>query len=262
MTSTLHWQEPSETLALAANEVHVWRVDLDALAAQAECLTALLSDEEVARATRFRFEHDRRRYTVAHAALRAILSGYLATDPWRLEFRAGTHGKPEMAKPQAMYFNLSHSGSLAIVAVTRIGEVGVDVEQHRPLLDADDIAERYFSLRERASLRRLPEELKQQAFFDGWARKEAYIKARGLGLALALDGFDVSLTPGQPAELQATGDEPSHARRWKLRELPAGDGYSAAVCVDGRGWKLCGFQWREPVSRRPDPVSRMALLAA
>jgi 4'-phosphopantetheinyl transferase len=166
--------------------------------------------------------------------LRAILGRYLGSDPRRLRFHSNHYGKPSLAEPAGwLRFNLSHSGGLALVAVTLDHELGVDVEQVRADLAGLSIAEQFFSPAEVATLRALPEPDRLQAFFNCWTRKEAFVKARGEGLSFPLKRFDVSLAPGEPAALLATHDDPAEAGRWTLHALSPGPGYVAAVAVYG-----------------------------
>jgi 4'-phosphopantetheinyl transferase len=133
---------------------------------------------------------------------------------------------------------------LALYALTRGRALGVDVEYVRDDLAGQEIAERFFSRQEVRALSALPADARTRAFFNCWTRKEAYIKARGEGLSLPLDQFDVSLTPGEPAALLGTRPDPQEAARWLLRELAPARGYVAALAVEGRGWRL--RQWRWP----------------
>jgi 4'-phosphopantetheinyl transferase len=124
--------------------------------------------------------------------------------------------------------------------------VGIDLERIRFDLAVLEIAERFFSRRELAMLRALPTELQREAFYRCWTRKEAYIKARGEGLSLPLDQFDVSLAPGEPAAVLGTQHDPSEASRWSLRELTPAPGYFAALAVEGHDWGLTCWQWPDP----------------
>src|SRR5262249_8152166 len=151
-------------------------------------LVRLLSPAELQRAERHRFLDHRRRYAIGHGALRALLGGYAGVDPTRLAFRAGPRGKPYLEHPHDLYFNLSHSGQLALVAVSR-SEVGVDLEKVRHLESLLDIARRHFSPTEFAVLEGATEDARLDLFYRCWTRKEAYIKAVGEGLAMSLDGF-------------------------------------------------------------------------
>jgi 4'-phosphopantetheinyl transferase len=121
--------------------------------------------------------------------------------------------------------------------------VGIDLEYIRSDLQVEQLAERFFSRREIATLRTLPPEVQRQAFFLCWTRKEAYLKARGEGLSLPLDQFDVSLIPGEPAALLSTQRDPYEVSRWSLQELTPAPGYAAALAVEGHGWGLACWQW-------------------
>ncbi len=184
----------------------------------------ILSDEERARAARFHFDRDRRRFVNCRAKVRTTLGRYLNTDPARIEFRYNEFGKPSA---EGIFFNVSHSHDLALLAISRTREVGVDIERIDASFAHDNIPERFFSPGEVMALRALPEHQQFQAFFACWTRKEAYIKARGMGMALALDSFDVTLTPGEPARfLRGAGD-------WSIESLAPPAGYAAAVVADG-----------------------------
>jgi 4'-phosphopantetheinyl transferase len=164
-------------------------------------------------------------------------------------FCYGAHGKPALAGDtgaDAIRFNAAHSLGVALYAVTRGREVGIDLEHIRFDLAVMEIAERFFSRREVATLRTLPTEAQRQAFFRCWTRKEAYIKARGEGLSLPLDQFDVSLTPAEPAAVLGTQRDPSETARWSLQELPLAPDYVAALAVEGHGWRLACWQWPDP----------------
>ena len=208
-----------------------------------------LAADEQARAERFYFERDREHFIVARGVLRAILAGYLNRVPECLSFCYSSHGKPALAgesDEDAIRFSVSHSHGVALYAVTRGREVGIDLEHIRSDLAVAEIAERFFSRREVEMLRTLPTEDQRQAFFRCWTRKEAYIKARGEGLSLPLDQFDVSLAPGEPAAVLGTQRDPSEASRWSLQELTPGPGYVAALAVEGHGWRLACWQWPDP----------------
>lgn len=239
------WPRIREWPWLPPGEVHVWRCALDPPAAELEQLRALLSPEEAARAARFHFEADRRAFVAARGYLRRLLGGYLGQSPASVELRCGSHGKPEVAGT-AVGFNLSHSGGAALFAFAREADVGVDLERHRADLAQLEIAEHFFSPAEVAALRSVPESGRQEAFFDCWTRKEAFIKALGEGLSHPLDSFDVALLPGEPARLLATRPDPEEASRWTLRSLDVGRGWSAALAVRGGGWKVTCFAGPPP----------------
>jgi 4'-phosphopantetheinyl transferase len=232
--------------SLAADEVHVWRLDLDDAVETA--VRAVLSPDELARAARFHFERDRRRFVSARAALRHILGGYLGLPPARLAFVYSHHGKPSLPAPWSeLRFNLSHSHRIGLCAVTAGHEVGVDVERLRPLEDVEGLAERVFSPRERAALRSLEGGEKLRGFFTGWARKEAFIKALGEGLSHPLDRFDVPLTLGTPTRLERIDGDSVAAERWSLLPVAIDGGYSAAVVIQACNVRLVQRRWPDDV---------------
>lgn len=210
--------------------VDVYTIRLEADAARLDYLWEILSPEERERALRFRFAADRRQSILCRATLRETLSSYLDLKPAAIRFAYNRYGKP-CVRGSEVRFNLSHSGGWAMLAVTRGREVGIDIERIDPRFAEDQIPERFFSPREVAQLRGLPDGEQTAAFFRCWTRKEAYIKARGLGLALALDSFDVSLRPGDPPALQRAGN-------WSLQNLEAPAGYAAAIVAEGAAFTV------------------------
>lgn len=231
---------PVSTLSsLADNDVHVWQVSLQQPVAVVTALHHLLNEDEAQRAARFHFPADQRRFTVGRGLLRLLLGRYLDAQPTQLCFAYNAYGKPQLAvvgEEPALHFNLSHSGEIALYAFARHYHLGIDVEQMRANLEWDALAQHVFSPYEQATLARLPASEQLPAFFRGWTRKEAFIKARGMGLSLPLDQFDVTLTPDEPAQLLATRDDPQEVTRWTLSDLPCPAGYAAALAVGGHGW--------------------------
>jgi 4'-phosphopantetheinyl transferase len=231
--------------ALTANSVHIWRASLGIGPEAAERLARTLSEDETSRADRFILKGDRDSFIASHGMLRELLSLYLGCDPGAVQYVFGQHGKPAVSSPGHVHpvrFNLSHSHGIAVVAIARDRELGVDVEKIRPQLASAAIAERYFSPEEVVELRNLPADQHAEGFFLCWTRKEAYVKALGEGLRLPLDGFSVSLTPGEPAKLQ-THD----TQRWKIQSfepsmLPESR-YVAAVVCEGTDWTAEYLDW-------------------
>src|SRR5438270_8929096 len=181
----LDFRSAPERLTLKREEVHIWRVGLDQHPQTVARLSAVLADDERNRADKLYFEKDRRRFTVARGVLRIILGRYLNTKPEQLGFHYTKFGKPMLANAgvDALRFNVSHSEELAVYAVACGREVGIDIEYLRPDIEAEQIAQQFFSSTEAAMLRSLPGEVRTRAFFNCWTRKEAYIKARGDGLS-------------------------------------------------------------------------------
>jgi len=233
------WKCGPKEPAIWPNEVHVWRARLDV--AWSWTMDEALTLEDRARADRFRFESDRRRFCVARSSLRTILGRYLKTKPGRLQIESGEYGKPLFQNRNAtlgLRFNLSHSHQLALIAITRDREVGVDVEYIRGDFVTDEVAGHFFSAGEVKQLRSVPDELKTRAFFDCWTRKEAYIKARGEGIYCPLDQFEVSLVPGERPRLLESRVESGESERWSFEELRPGAGYAATVAVEGQSSRL------------------------
>jgi len=241
------WSSPPKPLSLGSDEVHVWRAPLDLPPLLVESLKRTLSADEKARAEGFHFQKHRDQFIAARGILKTILGHYLNQEPSQLRFCYGPYGKPSLATASGgnlLRFNMSHSHGLALYAVTCGRELGVDLEFLCTDFAMEDIAKRFFSPREIAALRALPTNMRLDGFFNCWTRKEAYIKARGEGLTLRLDQFEVSLVPGDPPTLNTKGD-PQEASRWSLLKLDPGLGYVAALSVEGHDFQLKCWLWPE-----------------
>ena len=184
----------------------LWQVDLDEPPAPAAL--ALLSDDERARARRFVFERDARRFTAAHAALWSLLVQQTGLPRASLGLVSGPFGKPALDGIDSLHFNLSHSHGVGLIALSRTAEVGVDVEVLRPMPDALALAQAHFTRDECAALAALPAALRDRAFLTCWTRKEACLKALGVGLQLAPESFEVGLAPVARTVRLATPDGP------------------------------------------------------
>jgi len=212
--------------------VRVWHWPLDVSALEVADLGKVLSPDELERAERYRFERHRNEFISTRAVLRMVLASYTAQLAGSLSFDYSAQGKPALKNgPPDLRFNVSHTEGLAVLAVVRDREIGVDAEKIRPQPDAQKLAKRFFSVREQRFLEKLSGDELQRAFFRCWTRKEAYIKAKGEGLSLPLHAFDVSLEEDQPAALVGTRPDPTEAGRWTLCDLSVGQGYAAALAV-------------------------------
>lgn len=236
------WERVARHPELGGDEVHVWRAFLDAPAGALARYREVLSADETDRASRYHFEKDSLHFVVARGALRMLLGRYAGLPPRSLRFESNEYGKPSLAGAEALRFNLSHSHGVALYAFALGRELGVDLEYVREDFDCAQLAGNFFSPREVEALLALPGAERRRAFFDCWARKEAYIKARGMGLSLPLHGFDVSLSPGEPAAL-LRADDAWRGRPWSLVELRPGGLYAGALAVEGDGWGLRLWQW-------------------
>ncbi len=217
-----------------ADEVHVWAAWLAPPPAALAEFGASLSSAEAERAARFRFERDRDRFVAGRGLLRRLLGRYLQTDPQAVEFTYSAEGKPALAGAFAasgLHFNLAHSEGLALLAVTRAGPVGIDVERIRALSDAAELVSRFFSARESAAFRLLPEDQKPAAFFSLWTRKEAWLKATGEGLAHLLARVEVSFLPGESARWLSLPERQAHDADWMLHELEPAPNFTGALAV-------------------------------
>jgi 4'-phosphopantetheinyl transferase len=244
--SPCDWAVP-DNARLGTEEVHVWRASLDVADDEVRPLEPWLSMEEQQRAARFLFPHDRRRFVVRRAVLRALLGRHLGAPPSRVAFTNGPYGKPALAYPfdnVGLFFSLSHSKDLALFALTYNRAVGVDVEWIRPLSDAIAIARTHFSEGENVALSSLSPGDRTVGFFNCWTRKEAYVKATGEGLSRRLDSFEVSLAPGEPARLLSSANA-NDGGPWLLRGLTPAPGFVGAVVAAGDQWVVRCWHWTD-----------------
>jgi 4'-phosphopantetheinyl transferase len=240
------WQEMPKFLPLGPNEIHVWRIGLVWPDVVESRLKICLTDEELHRAAGFHFPHDRRRFILCRAVLRRLLASYLGVRAVLIRFLSSPYGKPFIRgeeRPDGIRFNCSHSGDFGLVVISRRGELGCDVEQHRQLEDAEDLAATCFSASEIKEMNALPQSLKMTGFFNCWTRKEAFVKAIGVGLSFPLNRFSVSLIPGQAATLLNVAEDPEAFNRWKMASLEVGPNYSAALVFEGRNAGIQYFEW-------------------
>jgi 4'-phosphopantetheinyl transferase len=214
--------------------VHVWCARLHPAAAEAGAKLGLLAPDERARAGRFRSAVHRDRFILGRAAQRDILAAYTGVEPHAIEFRYSDRGKPSLAgEPgEGIRFNTSNAGDLAVVAVTAGAEVGIDVEEERVIPDALALARRFFSAAEVVALQAAPADRVPRAFLTCWTRKEAFVKAIGLGVTMPLADFDVTVAPEEPPALLATRPDPALAGRWSMRAVDVGAGYLCTVVVE------------------------------
>lgn len=233
----LTWNSSPVDWASGGTDVPVWSAALDQPAEVAQCLYGWLAADERARANRFQFERDRRRFIVARGVLRSIVGGYLQLAPDRIAFVYGAQGKPGLAPAHAslLHFNVAHAHELGVYAFALNQAVGIDVEYTlRHVREADQVAQRFFSAYEYEAYRALAADERRRAFFRCWTRKEAYLKAIGTGLAHALDRFDVTLTPDQPPAFLSIDGDRLAAQRWSLIHLEPATDYVGAVAIERR----------------------------
>lgn len=231
----MYWPIRDEAEPLADTTVHVWAASLDVPHDRLARLATTLSDDERRRASVFRRDWLTARYVAGRGQLRELLGAYLKVPAAAIEFAYDDHGKPRIAHPDRhppLQFNVSHSGGLALYAVSNVSRLGVDVEEMRPFADMPAVARHNFSAAERSHLDTEPPESYVAGFYRCWTRKEAYLKAIGIGLFLPLDSFDVSVAAHEPAALlRADGDDDA-PRRWAVVHLEPGPTAVGAVVVE------------------------------
>jgi 4'-phosphopantetheinyl transferase len=216
--------------------IQVYVASLRREAAELAALRATLAPEELARAQRPFDPLLRERFVAGRGLLRRLLGAALDCPPAEVALRYGPHGKPMLAEQPAggLSFSLTHSQDLALYALAHglgAAQLGVDVEAIRPRERMERIVRRFFSAREQGAWLALEPARRERGFYACWARKEAVIKALGLGLALPLGSFDVSVDPDAPARLLSMGGDAAASKPWWLRDLSVGDGFAAALAV-------------------------------
>ena len=243
------WGPPPNPPSLRPAELHVWRATLAPDAETLARLEATLDRDERERAQRFIVEHGQRRFTAARGVLRDVLARYTGRAAASLRFAYGPRGKPTLEG--GPHFNLSHSGDVALLAVTAAAPVGVDVELVRHLPDFEDIAARFFARGELEALRRSRPDDYAASWYRCWTRKEAYIKATGDGLHFPLDRFEVTLLAGDPPALRSLDGSARAASAWTIHHLEPGPDSVGAAALPAPTSRLRLFDWA-PIRTNPD----------
>ncbi len=239
----IFWQAPPSRPVLRPDQVHLWRVSLLHPPFPSDMLWRVLNEKEQARAGRYRFERDRRRFVAARGMLRVILARYAGVSPAAIRFEYSDYGKPSLPDRPDLAFNATDSGELMAVGVAQNRLLGVDIEQVRDDFGGLEIAERFFSFAEVATLRALPSHEQARAFFRCWTRKEAFIKAIGEGLSYPLHQFDVTLGPDEPPRLLRVAGEPDAPRRWFLADFPLDPNYEGAIIAEMPVTDISYWSW-------------------
>jgi len=237
------WPPAESSWELKGRDVHVWAAALDVADDDVARLADLLSPDECDRARRFVFERDRRRFLCARGTLRLILASYLQMRPREITFIYSSRGKPSLAGAHDLRFNVAHSDGLLVAGVTRVCEIGVDVELIRPMEDAEAIANRFFSEHEASGLRALRASEQNGAFFNLWTRKEALLKATGEGLSESLNQVEVSFLAGNPARVIGMPRNHVPADRWTLIELNPAAGFAGALAAPAPELRPACHRW-------------------
>ena len=228
---------------LGETDIHVYCLSLTQPPLIMAQLASTLSIDERQRAGRFHFEVHSSRFIAGRGLLRLLLAHHLHVEPAEINFSYRAAGKPELRAADAgLHFNLAHCEDCALLAITRLGPVGVDLERVRDLPDFEELVGRFFSVREATAFARLLPAQKPQAFFNLWTRKEAWLKAVGDGIAQGLDKVEVTFLPGETARLLAIppGDAPEH---WNLRELQPAAGFVGALGIRQSAFSLLNLDF-------------------
>lgn len=224
--------EALEPRELSSGEVDIWHASRASTGFDRTFALRLLSEDENFRMMRFHFEKDRDNFLFARSMLRILLASYLGIPPAELRFAYSAHGKPSLAASSvSLEFNLSHSNGDVLIATCLGRKIGVDIESVRHDLDVHEIAHRFFSEKEHATLRATPAASRYDTFFACWTRKEAFVKARGEGLSCPLDSFDVSAGVNEEEVELTTRPNRWEARRWIVRSVNGLPGMAAAMAV-------------------------------
>lgn len=235
------WEFAEEAVPLPEGEVHLWLAYYDEIADGGlhDIYRQVMNDAERQQELRFRFEKDRRRYLVTRALVRSVLSRYAPRPPAAWTFTANQYGRPEIANDdlggRRLSFNISHTDKLVVLGIARGCDLGVDVENLSTRDAVIGIAQHYFGPNEVAALLALPADQQHHRFFEYWTFKESYIKARGMGLSLPLDGFEFSYPDERGVELAIRphlADDPARWRFWQFRPTPE---HLIALCVERNG---------------------------
>ena len=240
------WQPAARQPPPASNEIHVWRIDL-AAGTGSPADAPVLSSDEHERARRLLSEHKRDQFIAGRSALRKLLGHYLGEAPQSLVFRYGPHGKPALAtgaSPASLTFNFSNSRDLALLAVATGREVGIDIEYRHRDISVASFARHILCGSEDAALQRLPAERRKRALLATWTRKEAYVKALGVGLARSLKGFSAGFADGDETAAGKLEDADGRPRLWTFVPLAVHPDYLACLAAPGSDWTLRCFDWR------------------
>lgn len=233
---------------MIAGDVHVWVTALDGDDPDDERLRVILDQSELERAARFRSRESRQRFTVKHAIRRRLLAEYLGGAPEGIGFVTTLSGKPRIDAAERLDFSDAASGGIAVYAVALDMRLGIDVEQIRPVPDAQRIVERFGSAAEVAGYRQLPSADRDVAFLRWWTAKEAYVKALGSGLLGALDRFSVSFPSNDGTRRLEVLDTSDLATDLTLTEIAAAPGYVGTLITIGRPAGILQRRWK---SQRP-----------
>jgi 4'-phosphopantetheinyl transferase len=219
---------------LPERQVNIWTLDTRVSNDVTAQFEEVLAPDESERAAQFRADHQRESYILARGVVRFLLGYYLAVDPRSIRFAYGPNGKAALVPPDSVQFNVTHSADMAAIALARGCDVGIDLEQIRPLKELEQIADRFLCAKEAAEINSLPPGEREKAFFSCWTRKEAYVKAIGAGLEKPLKSFRIAETAGSAGELELYDEEGTSSEPWTIQDIHLMPGWTGAVAYRDR----------------------------
>jgi 4'-phosphopantetheinyl transferase len=240
------WQGLDIVPKLLTHQVHLWCASLEQSSDKVCQLAQTLSADESARANRFRFRQHQENFVVSRGFLRQILSRYLNLEATELQFFYNKNGKPFLANTlteNRLSFNLSHSGKVVLYAMVWNDEIGIDVEEIKFIPEFEGLIKNFFADEEKETILSLEPNQRLQAFFHGWTRKEAYLKAVGTGLSLSPADIQVSLESTKEAKLLKISGDSQIALKWCLKSLAPAEGYVGAIAIPNQQWHFEYHQW-------------------
>ena len=239
------WTSPPTSFDLESGDLHLFLAHLQVSPHLESKIMGFLAADEIQRSKSFRFLKDRSAYIASRGYLRLLLSRYLQIKPEDIAFSYSPNGKPFIPLSRRLQFNLSHSGSYAVLGFSNEGPIGVDIEPLDREVNMELVARHSFSPAEQQNLFSLPPEQQREAFFTCWTRKEAFIKAKGEGLSMALHEFEVSVKPQEPAGLIAADWDAEEPSRWTFNDIPKFEGYIGAWACGADIQKIYSYKLSE-----------------
>lgn len=228
------WTSPAIIPALKSSQGHLWKIDSRTLEGSEVSCLSVLSEDEKARADKFRFRRDRLIYVLARGVLRKLLASYIGKAANQIDFEYNEQGKPSVRSASNVKFNVSHSRDMILIGFTRKVDIGVDIEWNKRPIEIQEVAKSFFSDGEVSDLLGLPEKDQLAAFYNCWTRKEAFIKAKGGGLSIPLDQFEVSLKPDLPPRLMSVRWDQQEVAKWNMERFYIDNDYTCAVITDSK----------------------------
>lgn len=230
-------------------ELHVWFIKLHEISKSINYLKALLTEDEILKASKFRFQKDKNCSVISRGALRLLSGKYLNTNPKTITFKYGDYGKPDYNIETELKFNVSHSGNLAVIGFVLNNEIGIDIEQLKYDFEVMDIVDNYFSQHEIETLKKLPIEEQIKGFYRCWTRKESFIKAKAKGLSFPLDSFSVDIKSDKKTELLETKWDKIEKDLWRLFSFSPMQNYIGAASVNSSIKSVKHFNFDEMFSK-------------